>query len=56
MNAFKDDDDDDDRYYDNLDTIMIIIDTSIMTDWSLVSFFLHCLEHQEQLSFDDKDQ
>ena len=28
-----DDDDDDDRYYDNLDTIMIIIDTSIMTDW-----------------------
>ena len=32
MNAFKDDDDDDDRYYDNLDTIMIIIDTGIMTD------------------------
>ena len=39
MNAFKDDDDNDDRYYDDLDTIMIIIDTSIMTDWYLVSFF-----------------
>ena len=52
MNAFKDDDDDDDRYYDNLDTNYDHYRHKYH-DWL---FFLHCLEQQQQLSFDDKDQ
>ena len=41
MNAFKDDDDDDDRYYDNLDTIMIIIDK--YHDWLVTGKFFFTL-------------